>query len=51
MKFFNVRVWLLIFGTLALIGGIGNAVTAETVATDSWGEIDGRLLDVAPAWK
>ena len=47
MKFFNVRVWLLILRTLALIGGIGNAVTAETVATDSWGEIDGRLLDVA----
>ena len=32
MKFFNARVWLIIFGVMVLLGGALNAIAAESVA-------------------
>ena len=49
MKFFNARVWLIIFGGIGLLGGALNAIAAESVALSSWGDIDGQALDVAIA--
>ena len=49
MKFFNARVWLIIFGGMILLGGVFNTVVAESVALDGWGDIDGQALDIAIA--
>ncbi len=49
MKFFNARVWLIIFGVMVLLGGALNAIAAESVAQDAWGDVDGQALDVAIA--
>ena len=49
MKFFNARVWLIIFGVMGLLGGTTNAIAAESIAQDAWGGVDGQALDVAIA--
>ena len=49
MKFFNARVWIIIFGVMGLLGGTLNAIAAESVAQDAWGDVDGQALDVAIA--
>ena len=49
MKFFNARVWLIIFGALGLLGGVVNAIGAESVALSEWGDLDGQALDIAIA--
>ncbi|MCH1405391.1 MAG: hypothetical protein L7U55_07370 [Candidatus Nanopelagicales bacterium] len=47
MKFFNARVWLIVFGVMGLLGGAGNAIGAESVALSEWGDLDGQALDIA----
>ena len=32
MKFFNARVWLIIFGVMGLLGGTTNAIAAESTS-------------------
>jgi hypothetical protein len=49
MKFFNARVWLIIFGVMGLLGGVPNAMGAESVALSEWGDLDGQALDIAIA--
>jgi len=49
MKFFNARVWIIIFGVMGLLGGTLNAIAAESIAQDAWGDVDGQALDVAIA--
>ena len=49
MKFFNARVWLIIFGALGLLGGVLNAIGAESVALSEWGDLNGQALDIAIA--
>ena len=49
MKFFNARVWIIIFGVMGLLGGALNAIAAESIAQDAWGGLDGQALDVAIA--
>ena len=49
MKFFNARVWIIIFGVMGLLGGTLNAIAAESIAQDAWGGLDGQALDVAIA--
>ena len=49
MKFFNARVWLIIFGAILLLGGALNAIAAESVAQDAWGDLEGQALDIAIA--
>ena len=49
MKFFNARVWLIIFGVMVLLGGALNAIAAESVAQDAWGDLEGQALDIAIA--
>ncbi|MEK9957029.1 MAG: hypothetical protein VW780_09710 [Actinomycetota bacterium] len=49
MKFFNARVWIIIFGVMGLLGGALNAIAAESVAQDAWGGVEGQALDVAIA--
>ena len=49
MKFFNARVWLIVFGVMGLLGGALNAIGAESVAQAAWGDVDGQALDVAIA--
>ena len=49
MKFFNARVWIIIFGALGLLGGALNAIGAESVALSEWGDLDGQALDIAIA--
>ena len=49
MKFFNARVWIIIFGVMGVLGGSLNAIAAESVAQDAWGDVDGQALDVAIA--
>ena len=49
MKFFNARVWLIIFGAMILLGGALNAIGAESIALDEWGDLDGQALDIAIA--
>ena len=49
MKFFNARVWLLIFGAMILLAGALTAVGAESVALDEWGDLSGQALDIAIA--
>ena len=44
MKFFNARVWLIIFGVMGLLGGVLNAIGAESVALSEWGDLDGQAL-------
>ena len=47
MKFFNARVWLIVFGVMGLLGGALNAIGAESVAVAEWGDLDGQALDIA----
>lgn len=47
MKFFNARVWLIIFGVMGLLGGTYNAIDAESLALSEWGDLDGQALDIA----
>ena len=49
MKFFNARVWLIIFGVILLLGGALTAIGAESVALDEWGDLEGQALDIAIA--
>ena len=49
MKFFNARVWLIVFGVMGLLGGALNAIGAESVALSVWGDLDGQALDIAIA--
>ena len=49
MKFFNARVWLIVFGVVGLLGGALNAIGAESVALSEWGDLDGQALDIAIA--
>ena len=49
MKFFNARVWLIVFGVMGLLGGALNAIGAESVALAEWGDLDGQALDIAIA--
>ena len=49
MKFFNARVWLIVFGVVGLLGGALNAIGAESVALAEWGDLDGQALDIAIA--
>ena len=49
MKFFNARVWLIIFGVMILLGGALTAIGAESIALDEWGDLDGQALDIAIA--
>ena len=49
MKFFNARVWLIIFGAMILLGGALTAIGAESIALDEWGDLDGQALDIAIA--
>ena len=49
MKFFNARVWLIIFGAILLLGGALTAIGAESIAQDEWGDLEGQALDIAIA--
>lgn len=49
MKFLNAKVWVIVFGAIALVGGALNAVAAESVAIEGWGELDSGALDIATA--
>ena len=49
MRFFNARVWIIIFGIMGLLGGTLNAIAAESIGQDAWGDVDGQTLVVAIA--
>ena len=47
MKFFNARVWIIIFAVMGLLFGTSNAIDAESFALSQWGDLDGQALDIA----
>ena len=47
MKFFNARVWIIIFGVMGVLGGSFGAIAAESIALENWEDLNGQALDIA----